>query len=134
MSERNRHYILLMVLCTLGYVWLFLSLFFKGNGLWKGCLTKQILHIPCPSCGTTRSIIALWHGNILEAVVLNPFGLVVSALMIIVPVWIVFDVIGNSDSFMRSYRCMEAIVRRRWIAVTLVVLVVFNWVWNFFKY
>ena len=30
---------------------------------------------PCPGCGLTRSINAIWHGNLLESIYLHPLGL-----------------------------------------------------------
>ena len=132
MSERNRLYIFLVALCAVGYGWLFLSAHGLHVGHWKGCLTKQILNIPCPSCGTTRSVIALWHGHPLDALMLNPFGIIVSILMAVVPLWVAADVATGRATLLCTYRRVEQAVGKFWLPLAL--LVVANWVWNFIKY
>ena len=39
------------------------------------CISQEILNMPCPGCGVTRSILALVDGNILAAWNSNPAGL-----------------------------------------------------------
>ena len=36
------------------------------------CPLRRFLGIPCPTCGTTRAVAALFRGNVREALVLNP--------------------------------------------------------------
>lgn len=39
------------------------------------CVFQQLLNMPCPGCGLTRSIFAVAEGNILSAWKFNPAGL-----------------------------------------------------------
>ena len=39
------------------------------------CGFKRITGLPCPACGLTRSLICVAHGDIGEAIILNPVGL-----------------------------------------------------------
>ena len=39
------------------------------------CMIRSIFHIPCPGCGMTRSIEALWTGDLLTSVRYHPLGL-----------------------------------------------------------
>ncbi len=41
------------------------------------CLFKNAFSIPCPGCGMTRAILFLGHGDICEAITLNPNSLLV---------------------------------------------------------
>ena len=36
------------------------------------CPLRRFLGIPCPTCGTTRVVVALFGGNVREALALNP--------------------------------------------------------------
>ncbi len=36
------------------------------------CLFKRFTGYPCPTCGTTRGIISLFHGNYIQAWLFNP--------------------------------------------------------------
>src|SRR5947209_2461710 len=44
-----------------------------GNG--PPCLLRTIFHIPCPGCGMTRSMEAVWRGDMLSSVRYHPLGL-----------------------------------------------------------
>ncbi|MBI4126960.1 MAG: DUF2752 domain-containing protein [Deltaproteobacteria bacterium] len=46
------------------------------------CLVSHFLHIPCPGCGLTTSIIELLQGHVRQSVATHPLG-------IIVAVWVV---------------------------------------------
>lgn len=36
------------------------------------CVFKELTGIPCPTCGSTRSVVYLSHGDILSALAMNP--------------------------------------------------------------
>ncbi len=39
------------------------------------CFARVYLHVPCPGCGLTRSLQALWHADLLTSVRYHPLGL-----------------------------------------------------------
>ena len=39
---------------------------------WPKCWFRQMTGLPCPTCGATRSILSLAHGNLGDAIALNP--------------------------------------------------------------
>ncbi len=49
------------------------------TGLFR-CPVASLVHAPCPTCGATRSSLALLHGD-LHGVLLNPFAPVMLALL-----------------------------------------------------
>jgi len=51
----------------LGFVGL---VFFGGR-----CPTAWLFHVPCPSCGSTRSVHGVLHGDLGEALRMNPVAL-----------------------------------------------------------
>lgn len=47
----------------------------------KTCRFRKIFHLPCPTCGSTRGILAFIRGNLLEAWHFNPFILTLILLL-----------------------------------------------------
>lgn len=48
------------------------------------CLIRSVAGIPCPTCGMTRSLVHLAHGDIAGSLVLNPlFSLVMMAVLLL---------------------------------------------------
>lgn len=86
-----RFYALGITGCIASWTWIAMSINQCGQGIWKGCLIKYFLHIPCPACGSTRAIIAIINGHIQEALALNPLGFVLLALLILLTVGIPYD-------------------------------------------
>jgi len=64
---------------------------------------------------------------------MNPFGIIVAILMVIAPIWILFDIITKKDTFYFWYKKTEEIIQIKWIAITLIILVLLNWIWNIYK-
>jgi hypothetical protein len=134
MLNRNRLYIILLLACTAGYFWLYINTGNASNTTnFEVCLVKHVTGIPCPSCGTTRSITSISQGNFAQAIRLNPLGFIVSSIMIGAPLWIVFDVLTKKSSLFEFYTKAEYQLRRPFIALPLIILLLTNWIWNIIK-
>jgi hypothetical protein len=133
--NRNKLYLILFTACIAGYIWLYIVLRtnFNSNSSFEICLIKNISTIPCPSCGSTRSVISLLNGNFKEAFFLNPFGYVVAIIMFVSPLWVFFDVITKKKSLFEFYKKMEIKLKSTRYAIPLIVFVFFNWIWNILK-
>jgi hypothetical protein len=132
--NRNRLYILLFISCLAGYTWLFIN--YKTSTFSKGidvCIIKHVTNIPCPSCGTTRSVLSLLNGNFSDAILWNPIGLLLALLMIITPIWIIYDYLEKKETLFYYYRKMESVFQQKKFAILAIVLVISNWIWNIYK-
>lgn len=89
--------------------------------------------MPCPSCGTTRSVISLTKGNFIEAFDINPIGYIVSLFQLIAPIWIVADLILKNNSFFKYYQKIENYLIKPKYAIPLILLIFINWIWNIVK-
>lgn len=125
----------MFIACIAGYIWLYYSIKINltENNSVEVCLIKHLTSIPCPSCGTTRSVISLTKGNLNEAINLNPFGLIIALIMLIAPVWIITDLILNNKSLFVFYQKTENILKKTKYAIPLILLVIINWIWNITK-
>jgi hypothetical protein len=63
----------------------------------------------------------------------NPFGLIIMTILVLAPLWILYDVVFHKDSFFQVYNRTELFLRRKWIAVPLILMVILNWIWNIYK-
>lgn len=133
--SRNKLYTILSATCLLGYSWLAWSYFHNiADATDFGvCMFKQVTTIPCPSCGSTRAIVALIHGNVLQSLSLNPLGIILTIGLVSLPLWISYDLITRKSSLLHAYRKSESLLNRRWIAIPAIVLVLLNWAWNIYK-
>jgi hypothetical protein len=133
--DRNKLYSILLIACLVGYIWLYSSITSKitDQKSVEVCLMKQITNIPCPSCGSTRSIISLTKGNFVEAFDLNPIGYIVAVIMLFAPVWIITDLILRNNSLFVCYQKIEKQLKNPKYAVPLILIIIINWIWNITK-
>jgi hypothetical protein len=120
---------------VVGYAWIILLQYIKLSHAHEPdvCLFKYLTDIPCPSCGSSRSVMAILHGDIHEAFYLNPLGFLIFAIMLITPFWIAGDLLMKRSSFLDFYRYIENLLKHRWISIPAVLLVLINWIWNIKK-
>jgi hypothetical protein len=96
-------------------------------------MIKNATGFACPSCGTTRAVQALYKGDFIGSLEFNPFGIIVSISMLVLPFWVVFDLVTKRETFYIAYNKMESILKQKKVAIPLIILVVFNWIWNIYK-
>jgi hypothetical protein len=133
--SRSKLYTILLIACMAGYMWLFYSManVQPEKNTVEVCLIKHATNIPCPSCGSTRAVLSLVHGDFLKSLYINPFGIIIALIMLIAPVWILVDVTTRKNSLLYFYRQMEAVLKKPVIAIPLVLFVLMNWIWNITK-
>jgi hypothetical protein len=79
------------------------------------CPLRTVTGIPCPLCGMTRGVTALVHGDVTEALLLNPASYVAVALAVV---------------FLVQWRFKRVVVPT-WVMVIVLALM---WSWQLFKY
>ena len=133
--NRNKLYVIILTVCAAGYAWLYfhINAHFEAVHSVGVCLVKQFTGIPCPSCGTTRAVAYLIHGEWREALLINPFGFVVACIMFFAPLWVLIDFITGKQTLFALYREIEERLKKPIYALPLILLVIINWAWNIFK-
>ncbi len=89
------------------------------------CVFKNITGIPCPSCGLTRSVISLLHGNIIQAVLYNPFFFIGFLLLIL------FTIAGILIRFIFKIKIKIDLNRIEKISIVLILIILLlaNWIY-----
>ena len=124
----------MLIACLAGFIYLFYNIHTLQSQTFRVCIIKNVTSYPCPSCGTTRAVTLLLQGRIIESLLLNPFGIVVAINMTIFPIWILTDIFLKKETFYFWYKKTEATIRKPAIALILILLVLFNWIWNIYKH
>jgi hypothetical protein len=135
MSELRKFYYFTTSFLLLGLSWVGWNLFCFQQakpGL-QICVLKNTVGVACPSCGTTRSILHVLHGDITHAFLLNPFGLIAFTGMVVIPFWICYDYLTSKRSLWSAYLWTMAILQNKKFSFLVVILVVLNWIWNIQK-
>lgn len=130
--RKNILYSILGVACLAGYIWLFIN-YKNTGGHTDVCIIKYVTGVPCPSCGSTRSVLAILDGNFYNAFVLNPMGILLFIILTISPLWVLYDVLFKKSSFYRFYINLELLFKQKPIALFSILLVSANWIWNIYK-
>ncbi len=132
--SRGRLYTFLMLACLAAYAWLGAGLS-HGNGSVhvEVCLFKRLTGFPCPSCGSTRAILAFLNGNFSEAFHLNPLGILLLFILCMVPPWILMDLAAGKQTLLEFYRNAEAFMKQKRVFLPAILLVLANWGWNISK-
>jgi len=133
--SRNNLYSILLAASVAGYIWLYYCITsnLSENKTVEVCLIKHATNLPCPSCGSTRSIISITKGNFIEALDLNPIGYVIALIMLIAPVWIIVDLISRNNALFLFFQKIETFIKKPKYAIPLILLVIINWIWNIRK-
>lgn len=132
--NRNKLYSIIFIGCLAGYIWLYyVSTKSHTDISVEACFVKHTLNIPCPSCGSTRSIISLTKGHFTEALLINPLGYLIAIIMLLSPLWMVYDISTKRKTLFEFYQKMEYYLRKPLYATPLIFIVIINWIWNITK-
>lgn len=120
-------YTTIISILILGYFFLYK---FSGSiGEHTVCIIKNVTGVSCPACGSTRATVELMQGNLVNAAIINPLGIITNILITISFFWMIIDIIRNKETFLPFLK-MDWDKR---IKIFIVLIVVANWTWNIVK-
>lgn len=125
--EQKLVYGIFGLLIAAGAIWTGYNLLFPENHT-IACLFRTVSGVKCPSCGTTTSVLQLLNGNPVEAWYANPLGFPAAILMLLVPGWILHDMVEQKPTFYSFYHKAETWLRKyKVISGILIISVLLNW-------
>lgn len=133
--KQNNIYIILTITCFLGYAWVGYNLMNSttNDTPIQVCLIKKTTTIPCQACGVTRSIISFINGDFSKALYINPLGFLIVIIMILLPFWIILDLVTKKNTLFKFYKKLEMFLQKKKILILLILFVIINWGWNIMK-
>jgi|JI7StandDraft_1071085.scaffolds.fasta_scaffold11309_6 hypothetical protein len=128
-------YFTLITACSAGYIWIFLhaSGIIGSNDHVTGCIIKSISGVPCPSCGSTRSVISILNGDLIGGLFYNPLGPVLLMIMLVLSVLLIRDGLLSKRTTAEWYRSAEQKIKKKYLAMPLIMAILINWMWNIYK-
>ena len=135
MSDLRKFYYFTSSFLVIGLGWMSWNLFcFQQTkpGL-QICVLKNTVGLPCPSCGTTRSVLYLLHGDLSTALLMNPFGIFALLGMVVLPFWILYDYWSAKRTLWAYYLELIKTFSNKKFSFFVIVLVLLNWMWNIQK-
>ena len=130
--KKDRLYLLLSLGLLGGYAYMAYSVYYPEAHV-TACFFKSVTGIPCPACGNTRSVLAFLRGDPYSALCVNPLGVIMALLMIVLPAWIIFDIVAKKETLYYFYKKAEKTIALKPVAIIFVLLIVMNWIWNIKK-
>lgn len=125
-------YIIVLGACLAGYIWLGFQYQLPSDEVGL-CLIKQTTNVPCPSCGTSRSILSIMGGDFSKALYWNPLGFISLLIMLVAPFWIIHDLVFKNTSFHKVYQSIELHFKKPILFIPAIILILANWIWNILK-
>lgn len=116
------------VFIALGFSWLILN-------WWVGidvtpCFLKNLTGIACPGCGSTRAALLALVFQFNNAVSLNPLGLIYAIALIVLPIWILYDLFSRSETMFKAWNVFERICKRNSFRLFLILFIGYIWIHN----
>jgi hypothetical protein len=93
---------------------------------WPVCWFRHSLGVPCPTCGATRSALALAHGNIGLALHTNPLMCLVYLGVLFFDLYALIVVVWRMNRLRLERIPLQV---QRVLRVIVVILVIGNWVY-----
>ncbi|MFM1794903.1 MAG: hypothetical protein RL642_1288 [Bacteroidota bacterium] len=135
MSELRKFYLFLSAFLAIGIVWVSWNYFcfHQAKPGLQICVLKNTVGLACPSCGTTRSVLHLMQGDVSNAMLMNPLGILVFLGLIVCPFWIVFDWLSSKRTLWSYYLELIRYLQNKKFSIVVILLVLINWFWNIQK-
>jgi hypothetical protein len=61
------------------------------------CLPMELWNVPCPGCGVTTSVTHAMHGQLLQSLLVQPFGFLLFIAAVVFIVWVVSGALRGKD-------------------------------------
>lgn len=132
----NRFYPFAVLAVFTGYAWVLLNIVINHSSQITSpglCIFKSVTGIPCPSCGSTRSVLSIIDGNFHQAMLHNPIGFILALTLIILPLWLIYDSVTGKRSMQNFYNRAEFYLKKKALIVPFIVIILTIWTWNIFK-
>lgn len=131
-DKKNKLYRITGIVCFLGLLWL--GLIHYSEAETTVCPIKLATGYPCPSCGSSRSILAFLQGDFKEAIMINPLGIVSLIIINGIILLLLIDLVFKKEFYYRAYRNIEEFLKTyKLISILLILLILVNWIWNIKK-
>lgn len=97
------------------------------------CFFKNVSGLPCPGCGTTRAMLALFSGNVAQSLLINPLALIAMLAFIGTAVCFIIDQIKGTRYLEQGWAKYSLTMKQPIALATVLIAIALNWAWNISK-
>lgn len=133
MTQKKTFYWFIFSAIITAYVWVIYVMEVRTIKASSICILKITTGLPCPACGSTRSVLHIINGNPQAAFFMNPLGFLFTLFLIAAPFLLFVDVILKKEILWRFYNRSEIYLKNKSILTAVVSLIALNWIWNILK-
>lgn len=65
---------------------------------------------------------------------LNPNGILLALMLVLIPLWMLFDLLGGRSTYYTFFQKAEAALAGRRLFLLILTLILLNWIWNICKH
>ena len=94
---------------------------------------KLLYGIPCPACGTTRGIILITEGRIIDGVLSNPNSIIIFPIIFMYPIIRLYDCFTHKTCSQKIYLTAEAKMGKKILYIPFVITEVIIWALNIYS-
>ncbi len=133
-NKGNVFYLITSLFLVTGWLWFLWATPGNGHEDVTICFFKNVTGQPCPACGSTTSLQMLAAGDWQGAMMKNPLGYIAGAALILLPLWIIYDVITKRKTLYKSLLAFDEKIRKHPLLLIPILLpIILNWIWNIMK-
>lgn len=136
MIKAKYFYIFLALSNLLALFWIFINLINYGKSSFSlsVCMVKNISGYPCATCGTTRSILSFVSGDFSIAFFQNPFGVLASITIFILPFALLLDLFSQKKILYHLFHKMLTALNQSKYWISILTFFLLLWIWNLYKH
>ena len=106
---------------------------FRRNYLATYTIIWSKYGIPCPACGTTRGIILITEGRIIDGVLSNPNSIIIFPIIFMYPIIRLYDCFTHKTCSQKIYLTAEAKMGKKILYIPFVITEVIIWALNIYS-
>lgn len=133
MTRKKTFYLFIFSALVTAYVWLIYVIEVRTIKASSICVLKITTGLPCPACGSTRSVLLIMNGNPQAAFFMNPLGFLYTLFLLAAPLLLFVDVVLKKETLWQFSNHSEIYLKKKSILTAVFSLIVLNWIWNIIK-
>ena len=133
MTRKKTFYLFVFSALVTAFTWVLYVIEVRTIKASSICILKITTGLPCPACGSTRSVLLLINGNLKAAFFMNPLGFLYSLFILTTPIFLFVDLVLKKEMLWEFYNHSEIYLKKKSILISIFLLIALNWIWNIMK-
>lgn len=131
MVAKARFYRITQRIWLLALLLVILSIVFRDFLLGQStiCWIKGITGKECPSCGSTRAVLAFFYGDFKHSFRLNFLGFSAVLIWCLFPLFLLYEWVASSSLLFEFYQWIQLQLKKTWVRIFVFCLILVYWIY-----